>query len=556
MSSKLIFRAHLRCRCFPPALRQVSRLTRLGTLALAFACVSCLSLQADDVFPYVAQVASAEATVRSGPSDDFYPTQRVGPGDAVEVYRHDSDGWCAIRPLPTSFSWVAAEHLEITDNPNLARVINVPAKTHVGSHIEDTFDVEYISLRRGEIVELLGSDVKSESVDAVPARWFKIAPPAGEFRFIRRKHLVRAKRPAVIDQQSDDPLEPMDIPTYNLDSRPAQPATLDQDILADATPLNAATPTSQDPDTGFSEAGSIQQVGYQQDLSDLSAPAADRVRDSMIDAAAAVAASAVSDDASVLGEAVSKRSATHVNAVTWEAVGQPTDPLAAPEPRTFVDQYNALNIMLSRAILGDIANWKLDKLQEQTARLAEIAQTVEQRSLARGLADKVQEFRLLQQRSRSFQVSREPRRPTSQIANDPRIVSELSVGTGVAPVSFEEDAQQALQAHDGFEMPRQLPLLQSKISTPTKGLEKQEPINNSVFDASGQLIVVNSRRAEIPKYAITNRNGDIVRFVSTKDGSSLSHLVNRQVGILGKKAFIRSLKKPLIVADRVLLLQR
>jgi hypothetical protein len=108
---------------------------------------------------------------------------------------------------------------------------------------------------------------------------------------------------------------------------------------------------------------------------------------------------------------------------------------------------------------------------------------------------------------------------------------------------------------DQIEMPKRRPV-HGKSHVRTTDLQKQDPIDNSVFDATGQLIVVHSRRAEIPQYAITNGNGEILRFVSMKDGSSLAKLVNSEVGILGKKGFLRSLNKPHIVAERVLLLQR
>ncbi|NOY30604.1 MAG: hypothetical protein GXP28_10690 [Planctomycetes bacterium] len=55
-----------------------------------------LSLEAGQArepqFPYVAYVIEAEAYVRSGPGQKYYPTQQLAQGFAVEVYRHDGEG--------------------------------------------------------------------------------------------------------------------------------------------------------------------------------------------------------------------------------------------------------------------------------------------------------------------------------------------------------------------------------------------------------------------------------------------------------------------------------
>ena len=53
----------------------------------------------DATFPYKATVASEDVYVRSGPGQNYYPTDKLKRGQEVEVYRHDPGGWCAIRPV-------------------------------------------------------------------------------------------------------------------------------------------------------------------------------------------------------------------------------------------------------------------------------------------------------------------------------------------------------------------------------------------------------------------------------------------------------------------------
>ena len=49
---------------------------------------------AEDQFPYVAYISQDDTYIRSGPGRQYYPTEQVPQGYAVEVYRHDQSGWC------------------------------------------------------------------------------------------------------------------------------------------------------------------------------------------------------------------------------------------------------------------------------------------------------------------------------------------------------------------------------------------------------------------------------------------------------------------------------
>ena len=46
-------------------------------------------------FPYKISVAADDVYVRSGPGQNYYPTDKLRRGQEVEVYRHDPGGWCA-----------------------------------------------------------------------------------------------------------------------------------------------------------------------------------------------------------------------------------------------------------------------------------------------------------------------------------------------------------------------------------------------------------------------------------------------------------------------------
>ncbi len=138
-------------------------------------------------FPYVAYVNSADVYVRSGPGRDYYPTDKVQKGEKIEIHRHDPGGWLAIRPPRQSFSWVSSRHLDPLDD-RLAVVNSGRVVARVGSTFSDVRDVIQVRLEKGEQVELFDSP-------ATDSPWCKIAPPAGEFRWVFSK-FVDSELPA------------------------------------------------------------------------------------------------------------------------------------------------------------------------------------------------------------------------------------------------------------------------------------------------------------------------------------------------------------------------
>ena len=145
--------------------------------------------------PYVAYVATDTAYVFSGPGERYYATDMLRRGEPVEVWRERSDGWLAVRPPRNSFSWVASKHLRLTgDNSAVVAADNVIAR--VGSSLGEERAVAQVRLKRGEHVEVLESPKAGTKVQQ---SWCKIAPPAGEFRWISRDFVERprdAKRTA------------------------------------------------------------------------------------------------------------------------------------------------------------------------------------------------------------------------------------------------------------------------------------------------------------------------------------------------------------------------
>jgi uncharacterized protein YraI len=146
-------------------------------------------------FPYMAYVNTADVYVRSGPGRDYYPTDKLQKGEKVEVYRHDPGGWYAIRPPRQSFSWISSRRLDPAED-GLAVVNTQRTVARVGSAFSDVRDVIQVRLDKGEKVGLI-------ETPSAESPWCKIAPPAGEFRWVFSKYVDRDVPPDVAADERD-----------------------------------------------------------------------------------------------------------------------------------------------------------------------------------------------------------------------------------------------------------------------------------------------------------------------------------------------------------------
>ncbi|HZZ29531.1 MAG TPA: SH3 domain-containing protein [Pirellulales bacterium] len=157
---------------------------------LALGSVDSVSRQAfaADQLPFTAYANSNDVYVRSGPGKNYYPTDKLPQGTAVEVYRQDPGGWYAIRPPQGSFSWVPADAVKPLGE-HLAVVEKDHAMCFVGTRFSNARDVHQVRLDKGEQVEILDIKQLGDGPDA--QTWCEIAPPSGEFRWVFSKFLDR-----------------------------------------------------------------------------------------------------------------------------------------------------------------------------------------------------------------------------------------------------------------------------------------------------------------------------------------------------------------------------
>lgn len=141
-------------------------------------------------------IHAPRATVRCGPGSGYYATGLLEQGTAVEVYVETADGWSGIRPPEGSHNWVRAESVYLMPGGRVAEVADDQVPAWVGAASESVEKLLFqTELAKSQTVAILDEAYRmEESADnQEPSKklWFKIAPPQGEFRWVKTAMLGR-----------------------------------------------------------------------------------------------------------------------------------------------------------------------------------------------------------------------------------------------------------------------------------------------------------------------------------------------------------------------------
>lgn len=184
--------------------------------------------------PQAVYVAVSRAEILSGPSSEYYPTGHVARGMALEAYHRTADGWLGIRPPEGSFSWVPASDAYLLPGGRVIEITSQHAVSWIGSSLGSAKQYRWqVELRPGEQLVVLG-EMTNQSEDGREALWYKIAPPAGEFRWIREQAIsLTAVAPAA--SQIAAPKSPVEVAEHRSQSQneAVRSASFDEDIFAD-----------------------------------------------------------------------------------------------------------------------------------------------------------------------------------------------------------------------------------------------------------------------------------------------------------------------------------
>lgn len=146
--------------------------------------------------PRVRGVHTNKAIVRSGPSDQYYATLTLTKGAVVDVYLETSDGWSGIRPPVGSHDWIPASVAYILPGGKSAEIIAVETPAWIGSDSPNVSEFMWqSSLTKSQQVQILGEEIQMND-DGKKKLWYRIAPPQGEFRWIKSSQLSDSITPA------------------------------------------------------------------------------------------------------------------------------------------------------------------------------------------------------------------------------------------------------------------------------------------------------------------------------------------------------------------------
>ncbi len=139
--------------------------------------------------PKVRSVHTKKAIVRSGPAEKYYPTSTLLNGAAVDVYMESSDGWSGIRPPAGSYDWIPSNIAYLLPGGKSAEIIEDKSPAWVGSDLTDVSDFMWqMELAKSQLVQVLGEELQMTE-DGGKLLWYRIAPPQGEFRWVKTSQL-------------------------------------------------------------------------------------------------------------------------------------------------------------------------------------------------------------------------------------------------------------------------------------------------------------------------------------------------------------------------------
>lgn len=457
---------------------------RLRLFAALLALLPAASLATDD-FPFQGYVAVDQAEVASGPGRRFYTTDRLPRGTTVEVYSEDASGWLAIRPPEGSFSWVSAADVEIVE-PGVAK-LKAETSSWIGTSVESVEQHKsQITLKVDELVEVLDQrKIRGEEGDET---WLKIAPPAGEFRYIHGRDVSREPVAERVEDSQETAAENPADGAEPRRFRPSSGAIALKDLNEGRSELALAQFKSSDnTDSGQprSPDGFVPRKRRpSQQLDTVPVPSQ---RFTSTERPPSQSSGPVASRVMPAAETTSKTSPSL------------RDSAGTVSSADVASELEQLEIDLSTMVAQDKSLWNLAELRRRAEQLVERGERAADRGAARVTLEKITEF------ERAFDVE--------SISSPVSLATSNSAG----PTSASTDPK---------------------------------------YDGQGWLQPVVSKNKPAAPYALVDRDGKPLCFVSPSPGLNLNRYVNRQVGLYGRRGYLEALKTPHVTAERVIDLDR
>ncbi len=178
-------------------------------------------------------VNSDNVYVRSGPSENYYPTQKLSKGDKVTVVGIKFE-WLKIVPPEGSFCYVAKSYVEKV-NDTTGRVSRPSINVRAGSALNPQKGTIQTQLQDGDSISILGEQDE----------YYKIKPPAGAFVFVNKqfvepiRQLAAGETPVVPTPRLPTP-KPPETSIQVSGTTPTAPGTDSAPAVTDNTPAPVA----------------------------------------------------------------------------------------------------------------------------------------------------------------------------------------------------------------------------------------------------------------------------------------------------------------------------
>ena len=465
-------------------------------------------------FPVAVRVAADHTYLRAGPSNDFYPTERLLVGQRLEIWAVDPSGYCAVRPVDGSFSWVRAadvDDAEAVDSNielhadskadsqghaqvhpqaspvagprrSIGVIVADGAVARVGSQINSLRHVAQVRLEAGERVRVIDEVRSNEERHA--GLWVRIEPPPGEFRWAR-----------MADLDMPPGLAPVMAPANEGD---ASDGTTPAEALAaiksagDAIALAVNEAREMDSAPELLEDSGAGESGVPQTLNPL--PAARRLLSGWLPMGAGVF------------NATSRPAAVAIDDGAVAASG---------------DELADIDLSLSLAVAGPPESWNLPQLRERLRLASARSNAQSERTRAEAIDTRLSRFEAIQTRQQALAI------------NAPVDPSPLRLGSMWSSLSGIGSRPIRPGVFPG--------------GAPADGKTTWTPPEMS--ETTGRLATVVSRRPDAPRWALVDANNTVLVFVTPQAGVNLAPLVGQQVSVRGTKGFMPEYKRPYLVAS-------
>jgi hypothetical protein len=352
--------------------------------------------------------------------------------------------------------------------------------------MSDRRNAAQVQLRKGEVVEVIGE----QTLDG--QTWYKIAPPAGEFRWIHSRYVNRADKPA--PEESPAPAVVTVPIAEELRQHDAAPIAL----VADAQPASDETWRAAPPST--IAAAEVEPRAATTSIGDIAA--SNPVANGPLDSASA--------------KATINPAPAAADASSPQPVGSVSEGVAS--------QLTELEMQLSRTVAEPPTTWQIEPLQREVERLLGQAQSAADRAAVQTTLAKINRFDSIGRRYR--QVG-----PIGSGWADPLITA--TAGSG--------DPRTAGAA----------PPAQAAITPLTEATPQFVGLDGQRYDAIGILRPVVSKRPGAPQFALLNERGQVVSFVTPAPDVNLQAFVGKRIGVAGTRGYIPEFQRSHVTAGRV-----